>query len=329
MVVLAVLSAACSNPSALQPVDDAGADTTVADDVLGPTVTTIVFPTNPPLPTLPPTTAPPPPVGVLAVGNLSDCGGQDREVADLIAAAEGTVLAAGDLTTDGSAAQLDECFLPLYADKLDRFLAVPGNNDLATAAGAPFYEIAARTPTGSTPGKGWFVTTIGAWQVIGLNSQCADVGGCGVGSEQYLWLDDILRNQPSECRAAFWHDARFTSSHKIPAASELGDLYGRLHGAGTDLIISAGPANYERLGPLRPNGDPDEDGVMNFNVGTGSDATDEFGEPKPGSRSRLSGRAGLLSLMLSADGYTWEFVATPSAVEEAGSSIGDAGSGTC
>jgi hypothetical protein len=208
-------------------------------------------------------------------------------------------------------------------------LVVPGNNDLATASGGPFYEVVARTPTGSTPGKGWFVTTIGAWQVIGLNSRCVDVGGCGIGSEQYLWLDEVLRSQQVSCRAAFWHDARFTSSAEIPGAGDMGDMYGRLHGAGTDLIISAGPANYERMGPLRPNGDPSEGGVMSFNVGTGGGTTDEFGQRRSGSRYRSSEQAGLLALVLAADGYTWEFVTTPGVLDRESSSLGDAGSGTC
>ncbi len=336
--MLAVLSAACSDPSALESAGDGG-----TEEALGPTViegdepgstprqplTTPALPTNPPLPTLPPTATPPPPATVIAVGSLSDCAGRGREVADLVASTEGTVIAVGDLTSDGSTAKVEECFLPLYGDELDRMFAVPGNNDLAIDAGGPFYDLVARTPTDSTAGKGWFVTSIGAWQIIGLNSRCADVGGCSEGSEQYQWLDNLLRERPAECRAVFWHDARFTSSAEIEPAADLGPMYGRLHAAGADVIVSAGPANYERMGPLQPNGDPNEEGVMNFNVGTGGADSDQFGEGRPGSRYRSSEHVGVLELVLSANSYTWEFVATPGAVERAGSSVDDAGSGTC
>ena len=58
-------------------------------------------------------------------------------------------------------------------------------------------------------------------------------------------------------------------------------------------------------------------------------ASDELGEARPASRYRSSEHLGVLVLVLSADGYTWEFVAIPGVVERAGSSVDNGGSGTC
>ncbi len=318
--MVAVIAAACSDPARLASSTDSAP--------LGPTIdppaqelTTEAPPTLPPLPTPPPlpplptppplptttTTEPPAPVSVAVVGNLSDCGSRSSEVAALVDRAD-VVLVAGDLTVGGTAAKLDECFLPLYGDRLSTLYAVPGNEDFAFGNGGPFFDVVASSATGSTPGKGWFAATIGAWQIIGLNSQCADVGGCNVGSEQYQWLDEVLRAEPAECRLAIWHDARFTSAADIEDADNMGPIYGRLDGSGADILLTGGPALYERLGPLRPSGDPGDEGMVNFNVGTGGVGESAFDDPRPGSRYRSTGIDGVLLLQLRADGYDWEFV---------------------
>lgn len=331
---MAVLAAACSDPGRLASPADGDRDP------LGPTVdqpddaaTTAGTPTLPPLPTPPPlptttTTEPPAPVTVAVVGNLSDCESRSREVAPLVDQAD-VVLAAGDLTLGGTKASLDECFLPLYGDRLATLYAVPGNEDFAVANGGPFFDLVASSPTESARGKGWFAATIGAWQVIGLNSRCADIGGCNVGSEQYQWLEELLTSEPAECRIAIWHDARFTSAAEVEDAGTMGPIYGRLDGAGADILLTGSPALYERLGPLRPSGDPDDEGMMNFNVGTGGVGAADFDDPRPGSRFRSAGIDGVLFLELSADGYDWEFMGTPESVERAGRSADDSGSGTC
>jgi hypothetical protein len=326
LAVLAVIAAACTDPANIAR----GPST---DDVaLGPTVVAPTAPERPTLPPLPrPTTTPPPtpPVTVLVVGNMTGCGERDDDVAALVDRTNGPVLSTGDLAPDGTQANITDCFLPLYGDDLDRLYIVPGDADLATDNGGPFFDLVDRTPTGSDRGKGWFVTTLGPWQIIGLTSRCADVGGCGEGSEQYQWLDAVLRDQPNECRLAMWHDPRFTSAKDLDDATDLGPILGRLDGAGTDVVVTGGPANYERLGPLRPNGDRAEIGVMHFNVGTGGTDPTEFDHPHQGSRVKLDQVDGVLSLELSADGYRWEFIATPESLERTGSSSTDSGSGTC
>lgn len=316
----AVLAAACSDPSS---VGVASADGEVA---LGPTVTVQVaevrdalpLPTSPPLPTVPTTSPPPDPVTILAVGNLGRCTAQNAALSEALIVDEGLIIAAGDLLASNEV-PADNCFA--LESELDRIHGVPGDQDTDVA----FDALIEQSPTNPEAG-GWFVTTIGGWQLIGLNSRCEEAGGCDVGSAQYQWLDRILSEHSTECRAVVWHDARFTSASGEEDATDMGALLGRLDGAGTDLVITGSASNYERLGPLRPSGaraEEGEPGTMHFNIGGGSSAGFER-ELQPGSRVRKDAFTGYVRFILGPEGYTWEFVATSE-----GESEPDAGTGSC
>lgn len=338
----ALLGAGCSGANQIQPFEEAGSGGE-GEIALGPTVATSderldpeptpTTPTTlrssttaPALPTLPPTTLPPEPVTVLAAGNLGGCDSHSAAVLAAIAERTEPVVAAGDLSADGTEASLQDCFAGPFGD-LDRLIAVPGDRDLAADEGAAFYELIDQTSVETTAGEGWFVATIGDWQLIGLNSRCDDVGGCDPESPQFQWLDETLLEQPAECRIAVFHDARFTSTLDEDDTGALGALIGRLDGAGTDVILTGSVGNYERLGPIRPNGRPPGDerpGIMHFNVGSIAGAG--FEEVRqPGSAHREGDVAGFLSLELASDGYTWEFVG----VSNEEPLVFDSGSGRC
>lgn len=247
------------------------------------------------------------PVTVLAVADLADCRGPDAEVAELVRSLDGVILMAGDLAyRDGSIENYEECFLPLYQSELDRIYATPGDNDYNTAGAEPYFEVMADGP--GEPGKGWYVVDLGSWQLVSLNSNCDAVGGCQQGSEQYRWLDETLQEQRYACRIVMWHEPRFTSAANYRGIPRLGDFYGRLHGAGADVVIVGNSHHYERLGPLAPNGEPAPGGMMNFTVGVGGAPFTEFGEPRPGSQVRSNRHRGVLRLTLRSDGYDWEFL---------------------
>lgn len=331
--VLAVLAAACGDPSAIGPAvpdDEVALGPTVVappdldeDDDATPEATPAPAPTLPPLPA---PVAPPEPVTLLAVGNLGGCDPNSVEVASAIAADSGIIVAVGDLSTDGSQAKIDECFLAQLESELDRVYVVPGDRDLATEDGAAFYDLAARTPTGSAPGEGWFVVSLGGWQIIGLNSRCEALGGCETDTEQFQWLNNVLRDEPVECRAVIWHDARFTSATGEDDATDMSAILARLDGAGTDVLITGSAGNYEQLGPLRPGGAlaaGDEHGMRHFNIGGGSGAG--FDERlQPGTQVSKDDSNGYVRFVFSPEGYTWEFVATSNDESEP-----DIGSGSC
>ena len=264
------------------------------------------------------------PVTVLAVSDLTDCRGPDLEVAELVRSLEGTIVMAGDLAYgEGSQRQFDDCFLPLYGSELDRIYATPGDNDYKTPGAAPFYATMSGQP--GEAGKGWFAVEIGSWQLISLNSNCGEVGGCREDSEQYQWLDDLLDGQQYDCRIVMWHHPRFTSSANYSGLPRMGDFYSLLHEAGADVLIVGNSHHYERLGPLLPSGEPGSGGLMNFTIGTGGASLTQFGEPLPGSQIRDNDGRGLVQFTLGDGGYDWEFIN----VESNETELVDAGSVDC
>jgi hypothetical protein len=89
------------------------------------------------------------------------------------------------------------------------------------------------------------------------------------------------------------------------------------------VIISGNDHFYERFLPQEPEGDEDEDGIVQFTVGTGGRSLDEFLGPSPNSATRFNESFGVLALTLTSGGYAWDFV-TPE-----GTPFTDRGSGTC
>lgn len=275
------------------------------DDRPSTTTTTLEAPT-----TAEPSTSSSPaaePVTVLAVADLADCRGPDAEVAELVRTLEGVILMPGDLAySGGSQQQFDECWSPLYGSELDRIYAIPGDNDYNTPGAEPYFEVMSDRP--GEPGKGWYVVDLGSWQLIALNSNCDEVGGCREDSEQYRWLDETLRAGSYECRIVMWHEPRFTSSANYSGIPRLEDFYGRVHGAGADILLVGHAHHYERLGPLAPNGRPDPGGITNFTVGIGGAPFTQFGDPLPGSQVRSNEHRGVIRFTLGDGNYDWEFV---------------------
>lgn len=264
------------------------------------------------------------PTTVLAVSDLTDCRGPDAEVAELVRSLDGTIVMPGDLANrEGTQQQFENCFLPLYGSELDRIYATPGDNDYNTPGAAPYFATMSGLPGES--GKGWYAVEIGSWQLISLNSNCDAVGGCREDSEQYQWLDALLMDKQYDCRIVIWHEPRFTSAANYDGIPRLGDFYGRLEGAGADVLLVGHSHHYERLGPLAPNGEPSPDGIMNFTIGTGGSFFTEFGEPRPGSRVRSNEHRGLVRFTLGDGGYDWEFIN----VESNDTDLVDSGSADC
>lgn len=324
ILAVMIVAAACVGDSDAALVDaDSNAKGSAAGGVaVGESATTVADDDAAPI--TEPVRADPDPVTVLAVADLTDCRGPDAEVAELVRSLDGTIVMPGDLANRrGSAENFEECFLPLYGSELDRIYATPGDNDYNTPGAEPYFEVMRDRP--GQAGKGWYAVELGAWQLISLNSNCDDVGGCRIGSEQYEWLDALLRDKYYECRIVMWHEPRFTSSANYRGIPRLEDFYGRLHGSDTDVLLVGHSHHYERLAPLAPNGDPSSDGIANFTLGIGGSAFTEFGDPRPGSQVRSNTHRGLVRFTLRVDGYDWEFVN----VDSNPTPLIDAGSASC
>src|SRR3990170_2852459 len=119
----------------------------------------------------------------------------DEATAALLAGIAGTVITLGDnVYPNGAASEFTNCYNPSWGSHKARTRPASGNHDYNTAGAVGYYGYfgtAAGDPT-----KGYYSFDLGTWHLIALNSECAQVGGCGAGSAQETWLRaDLAANQ--------------------------------------------------------------------------------------------------------------------------------------
>lgn len=258
-----------------------------------------------------------------AVGDLTDCGGAEVDVAALLGRSTSEIMLLGDLAyPDGSEEDFSRCFDPLYAPMTSRILPVLGNHDYRTAGAVPYFR--RFSDAAGRSDQGWYSLDRGRWQIIVLNSNCGEAGGCGPESEQYQWLDRELTRRPDACRLVGFHHPRWTSYERYDDNLGVAPLFGRLYAAGTDLILNGHVHGYERFAPLNPAGAVDSSrGIRSIIVGTGGRTLVPFDQVRAGSVVRNADTHRALRLQLSDVGYAFTFVPT------AGGTFADQGSFTC
>jgi len=232
------------------------------------------------------------------------------------------VLALGDLQYPNGS--LDR-FLASYDPSWGRAQAItrpaPGNHEYQTSAGAGFFAYFGRAA--GNPAEGWYGFDLGGWRVMALNSECAQVGGCGPGSSQLAWVEADLAAHPAACTLAYWHRPRFTSSADHTGDPAYEPLWEALDAAGAELVLNGHAHVYERFAPQTPGGAPDPAGIREFVVGTGGKDLTGFAAPAPNSEVRQAESFGILEVALGRGRYGWRFVPVE------GSSFTDEGSARC
>jgi hypothetical protein len=203
-----------------------------------------------------------------------------------------------------------------------------GNHEY-TMAGAPGYfdyfnGVGNSTGPAGDRTQGYYSFDLGAWHLIALNSNCSQLGGCGVGSPQETWLRADLAAHPNACTLAYWHHPLFSSGIYAPGISATAALFKALYDYNADVVLSGHDHNYERFAPQDPAGKLDlARGIREFIVGTGGKAHNVQGPPLANSEVRNSDSFGVLRLTLHPGGFDWQFV------PEAGKTFSDSGHDTC
>lgn len=262
-------------------------------------------------------------VGAGDIASCDDLAGAEA-TAKLIDKIPGTVFAVGDLAyPDGSDENFAKCYNPTWGRFRERTRPAPGNHEYHSdgASGYTRYFGAAA----GDPKKGYYSYDLGAWHIIALNSECADVGGCDAASAQGQWLKQDLAQHPTVCTLAYFHKPLFSSGGKHGNDREMKPFWDVLYQAGAEIVISGHDHDYERFAPQTPEGKADADrGIREFVVGSGGkNSHRKFGNPQPQSEARNDDAFGVLKLTLHATSYDWEFV------PEAGKTFTDSGSGKC
>src|SRR5512143_3907861 len=303
---------------------------TLATATVGPTPTSTLAATAPGTPgpsastgANAPSSSPPGSVVVIAAGDIASCSSTgDTATAKLVEGIAGTVVTLGDSVYDnGTAREFSRCYDPTWGLARDRTRPAPGNHDYNTAGAAAYFAYFGAAA--GDPNRGYYAYDLGTWRLYALNSNCGDIGGCGVGSAEVAWLRADLAAHPSECVLAYWHHPRFSSGLHGSNAFVAG-LWDALYAAGAELVLNGHDHSYERFAPQSDAGSLDPDrGIVEFVVGTGGFSHYEFPRLLPNSRAHDNTTFGVLELTLSPGSWSAQFVPVP------GRSFTDSASGTC
>ena len=265
-----------------------------------------------------------PTVQAVGAGDIASCSSSgDEATAALLATISGDVLALGDTVYDnGTTDEYNNCYAPSWGVEKARTHPVVGNHEYGTAGASGYFGYFGAAA--GTPGQGYYSYDYGEWHVIVLNSMCANVGGCGVGSDQHNWLLLDLAANDEQCTMALWHHPRFSSAANHGSDPITQPLYQALYDANADLILTGHDHSYERFAPQTATGVLDLNrGIRQFVVGTGGRSHYAQGTVRPNSEIYNGDTYGVIKLQLKPTSYDWEFV------PEAGRTFADTGSQAC
>jgi acid phosphatase type 7 len=253
-----------------------------------------------------PVEPPPPGTGsawLNAVGDIGWCGSEATpRVARLLDTLPGDILLTGDIAyMNGSADDFRRCFDPDFGRFGNRLRPNPGNHDYATPNADGYFTYFG--PRAGTDRRGFYAFRAATWKVLMLNSSVPVARN----SEQYLWVERQLREEPTRCTLVSLHHP-FDSSGTNGPNPWLHDLWALLHQQGVELVVAAHDHLYERFAPTDADGRADQvRGVRQITAGTG-------GAPLyPRSRAAANSETlvqshGVLRLRLEPALYEWEFV---------------------
>lgn len=277
---------------------------------------------DPPPPPDPDPDPPPPDTTpqLLAAGDIADCTPASEATAKLLDELPGTVTPLGDTVQNyGTAEEFANCYEPTWGRHKWRTRPAVGNHEYDVDGALPYYAYFG--DRAGDPSKGYYSYDLGAWHVVVLNSNCAEVGGCNEGSPQITWLRADLAAGRSACTAAYWHSPRFSSGKRHGSDLNMRTFWQVLYENSADLVLNGHDHNYERFAPQTPDGDPDPtDGIRQFVVGTGGRFLRPVQTtPEPNSEAIDNATFGVLRVELLEWGYSWKFMpAAPGTFTDSG-----------
>ena len=264
---------------------------------------------------------------LVGAGDIAACNSQgDEATADVLGevvsgAEQAVVFTAGDNAyPTGSERNFLDCYDPSWGAFKDITRPALGSREYRTAGAGGHFDY-----FGVPPGerdKGYYSYDIAGWHVVVLNTNCDQIGGCGAGSAQEVWLREDLSASGAACTMAYWHHPLFSSGID-GGVPEVLPLFQALYDADAELVVNGDDHFYERFAPQDPAGEEEDEGIRQFIVGTGGSSLSSFGAGAPNSEVRFNEAFGVLALTLLPDGYESAFMSV------AGSDFNDPGTGTC
>src|ERR1700688_3880804 len=261
---------------------------------------------------------------LVGAGDVADC--KDLSGAEatgkLLEQIPGTVMVPGDLAYPDGSKENFECYDKTWGRAKSRTRPSPGNHEFHAEGATPYFDYFGSAA--GDPKNGYYSYELGAWHIIVLNSECADVGGCEAGSRQETWLRADLAAHPAACTLAYWHKPLFSSGSAHGNDVSVKPLWQALYDANADVVVAGHDHNYERFAPQNADGAADPArGIREFVAGTGGKNQRPMGAIDPNSEVRNADAFGVLKLTLHPNSYDWQFIPEP------GKTFVDSGSGKC
>jgi 3',5'-cyclic AMP phosphodiesterase CpdA len=223
-------------------------------------------------------------------------------VARLLDTLPGDILLTGDIAyMNGSADEFRRCFDPDFGRFGNRLRPTPGNHDYGTPNADGYFGYFG--PRAGSDRRGFYAFRAASWKVLMLNSSVP----VGRNSEQYLWVERQLRDEPTRCTLVSLHHP-FDSSGTNGPNPWLRELWELLHQHGVELVVAAHDHLYERFAPMDAEGRADpERGVRQITAGTGGAPLYPRGRAAANSETLIQSN-GVLRLRLEPAFYEWDFV---------------------
>ena len=258
-------------------------------------------------------------VTLVGAGDIASCSQTyDSATARLLGNIPGTVYTLGDnVYPSGTADRFRNCYDPTWGRYKARTKPTLGNHDYTTNGASAYFDYFSAQQTGAR-GKGYYSYDRGNWHIVALNSNCDRVS-CASDSAQANWLRNDLRNNPSECTLAYWHEPLYASGTGSDEP-RVNPFWKILYNQGAEVILAGHAHRYERYAKLTPGGARSANGIRQFIVGTGGEPGGTYNGPDhPDMQVMKRNTPGVLKLNLRADSYTWKFVPTAGSFSDSGS----------
>ncbi len=247
----------------------------------------------------------------IGAGDVSFCDSDgDMLTGKILDRFPGTIFMIGDASNNvGRAEEYTNCFDPAWGRFKPRMKPVIGNHDYITDSGKAFFNYF--DTLAGDPDKGYYSYDLGAWHIIGLNSQCGS-SDCAVGSLEETWLRKDLAAHQAQCILAYWHAPTFSSGNDANEPRTQ-PFFKDLDEADVDVLLTGHQHHYERFIAQDVDANPEpEQGIREFIVGTGGAWTDPVRVPPlANSQVIFTDTFGVLKMQLFPGWYTWQFIPVP------------------
>jgi len=228
----------------------------------------------------------------------------------------------------------DQCddpsgFLASYTPTWGRFNSitypVPGDYDYKTGAdgyggACPASNTRAQNyfnyfdNSGGSASNGYYSFNLGSWHVIGLNANCAMIGGCGAASAEGKWLSNDLNTTSQPCIMAYWHQPLWTGEASNDNASR--PFWSLLYQHHADIVLNGHVHNYQRFPLLNPSGQADKNGIREVIVGTGGESEQDWSSKATPAHEFALMAFGYLKMTLEPGSYSASFVRDDGTVQD-------------